>query len=158
MSFLETLVILIVAMIVLGPKRLPEVARKIGKWSGMIRRASDDFKRQLMTMDQTFEQTVTRETADLDRLVPDDELQETTSILDFNLPPPTTSPDDVWDTPAVPGGLAEEVQPAETVISTPEVATKPEIRLHPTSIVNDAPLVAPRSLGLSPTLPEKKRG
>ena len=44
MSFLETLVILLVAVVVLGPKRLPEAARKVGHWMGVLRRASDEFK------------------------------------------------------------------------------------------------------------------
>ena len=58
MSFLETLVILLVAVVVLGPKRLPEAARKVGHWMGVLRRASDEFKQQLMTMDQALEKQV----------------------------------------------------------------------------------------------------
>ncbi len=70
MSFVETLVILLVAVIVFGPKRLPEVARKVGKVVGAVRRAGDEFKHQLMTMDQQVTNAVT---ADVDQLVPTDE-------------------------------------------------------------------------------------
>lgn len=73
MSFIETLVILLVAVIVFGPKRLPEVARKIGKVTGALRRAGDEFRRQLMSMDQAVEAHVSNVTRDLDTLAPDED-------------------------------------------------------------------------------------
>jgi len=48
----EMLVLLVVILIVVGPKRLPEVARKLGRTMEMFRRAADEFKAQLMSMDQ----------------------------------------------------------------------------------------------------------
>ena len=41
----ELLVILVVALVVFGPRRLPDIGRKIGKGMADFRRASDDFKR-----------------------------------------------------------------------------------------------------------------
>lgn len=41
----ELLVILVVALVVFGPRRLPDIGRKIGKGMSDFRRASDDFKR-----------------------------------------------------------------------------------------------------------------
>ena len=41
----ELLVILVVALVVFGPRRLPDIGRKIGKGMAEFRRASDDFKR-----------------------------------------------------------------------------------------------------------------
>jgi Tat protein translocase TatB subunit len=70
-SFPEILVILIVAVIVLGPKRLPETARKIGRWVGVFKQAGDEFKRQLMTMDRMVDDSLNRATSDLDQLEPD---------------------------------------------------------------------------------------
>ncbi|HEX5366030.1 MAG TPA: Sec-independent protein translocase protein TatB [Acidimicrobiales bacterium] len=43
----ELLVILLVALIVLGPQRLPGAARQIGKVAGDLRRMSDGFQREL---------------------------------------------------------------------------------------------------------------
>jgi sec-independent protein translocase protein TatB len=43
----EIIIILFVALIVLGPKRLPEVARKIGKWTAELRAAANDIRRGL---------------------------------------------------------------------------------------------------------------
>lgn len=40
----EIVVILIVALLVFGPKRLPEVARSLGKSMGELRRTLDDIK------------------------------------------------------------------------------------------------------------------
>lgn len=48
----EWLVLGVVILIVVGPKRLPEAARKVGKMMEMFRRAADEFRRQLLTMDQ----------------------------------------------------------------------------------------------------------
>ena len=41
----ELLVILVVALVVFGPRRLPDIGRKLGKGMAEFRRASDDFKR-----------------------------------------------------------------------------------------------------------------
>ena len=41
----ELLLILVVALVVFGPRRLPDIGRKIGKGMAEFRRASDDFKR-----------------------------------------------------------------------------------------------------------------
>jgi len=48
----EWLVLLAVVLIVVGPKNLPAAARKVGSILSQLRRAADEFKRQLMTMDQ----------------------------------------------------------------------------------------------------------
>ncbi len=48
----EWIVLFVVVLVVVGPKRLPEVARKLGRMVQMFRRAADEFKDQIMTMDQ----------------------------------------------------------------------------------------------------------
>lgn len=54
----EWLVLLGVVLIVVGPKNLPAAARKMGQIMSQIRRAADEFKRQLMAMDQEVTRTV----------------------------------------------------------------------------------------------------
>ncbi len=44
----ELLIILAVALIVLGPKKLPEVARSLGRGLAEFRRASDDLRRSIL--------------------------------------------------------------------------------------------------------------
>jgi TatA/E family protein of Tat protein translocase len=51
----EILIILVIALVVFGPKRLPELGRTIGKGLGEFRRASNDLKRSLeeeITLDE----------------------------------------------------------------------------------------------------------
>ncbi len=48
----EWIVLFVVVLIVVGPKRLPEIARKLGRTMEMFRRAADEFKDQLLNMDR----------------------------------------------------------------------------------------------------------
>jgi len=54
----EWFVLLGVVLIVVGPKNLPAAARKLGQVMTNLRRAADEFKRQLMSMDQEVRSTV----------------------------------------------------------------------------------------------------
>jgi Tat protein translocase TatB subunit len=47
----ELILILALALIVLGPKRLPEVARMLGKGLSEFRRATDELKDELRQVD-----------------------------------------------------------------------------------------------------------
>ncbi len=46
-GFSEMLLIGLIALIVLGPKRLPEVARSAGQWAGKLRRFVENVKRDI---------------------------------------------------------------------------------------------------------------
>ena len=46
-SLPDGIVIFILALILFGPKRLPVLARELGKWVGEFRRASNEFKMQM---------------------------------------------------------------------------------------------------------------
>ncbi len=46
-SFWEFLLICMIGLIVLGPKRLPQVANQVGTWIGHARRMTRTLKRQL---------------------------------------------------------------------------------------------------------------
>jgi len=70
----EWVVLLAVLLVVMGPKRLPETARKIGSYYSKFRRAADSFKRQLMDMDSEFSRAVDNASRDFaDAARPPDE-------------------------------------------------------------------------------------
>ena len=48
----ELLVLFLVILVLFGPKRLPEVARSVGRVLDELRRASQDFKDQIMSIDE----------------------------------------------------------------------------------------------------------
>lgn len=58
LSSTELLFILVIALIFFGPRKLPQLARSIGKGMAEFRKASDDFK-------QTWEREVAMETSKL---------------------------------------------------------------------------------------------
>lgn len=43
----EMIVILVIALIVIGPQKLPELARSLGKGLAEFKRASEDFRRNV---------------------------------------------------------------------------------------------------------------
>ena len=65
----EWLVLLAVLLIVMGPKRLPSTARKIGAYYSKFRRAADSFKRQLMEMDYEMERELRKAEAEAKSIV-----------------------------------------------------------------------------------------
>ena len=63
----ELLMILLVVLVVFGPKRLPEFGRTIGKGLTEFRRASNDLKRSLeqdLTIDEHAERRPDRDVSD----------------------------------------------------------------------------------------------
>ena len=49
MSFSETIFLFFLALIIFGPKKLPEMARQAGRILAELRRASNEFKSQIET-------------------------------------------------------------------------------------------------------------
>jgi sec-independent protein translocase protein TatB len=49
MSFGDTAFIFILALLIFGPKKLPEIARQVGKWLAEFKRASNEFKAQIQS-------------------------------------------------------------------------------------------------------------
>jgi TatA/E family protein of Tat protein translocase len=48
---MELIVIFLVILVLFGPRRLPEIAKMVGKTLHELRRASEDFKDQVMSID-----------------------------------------------------------------------------------------------------------
>ncbi|HEU4931953.1 MAG TPA: twin-arginine translocase TatA/TatE family subunit [Pyrinomonadaceae bacterium] len=83
----ELLFILVVALIFFGPRKLPQLARSMGKGLAEFRKASDDFKR-------TWEREVALETAHLeDSTILEDERPPTYESIATSDSPVVESPD-----------------------------------------------------------------
>jgi Tat protein translocase TatB subunit len=65
----ELVLILAVALIVLGPKRLPEIARALGKGLAEFRRATDELKDEFRQIEREVEETSAQTTANDDSLL-----------------------------------------------------------------------------------------
>lgn len=70
----ELLLILVVALVIFGPRKLPQLSRSFGKSLANFKRASEDFK-------QTWEKEVARESAIKEALIGEGMLGEDRSIL-----------------------------------------------------------------------------
>jgi sec-independent protein translocase protein TatB len=46
-SFSDSIFLFLLALLLFGPKKLPVLARELGKWIGEFRRASNEFKMQM---------------------------------------------------------------------------------------------------------------
>src|SRR5687768_2413827 len=91
----ELMVIAVIALILFGPRKLPEIGRTVGKALGEFKRASDDFKR-------TWEYEV--------------ELERRKPALDAAAAAPTMIPDDADD-----AAVADADGPADDAQSAPEL-------------------------------------
>lgn len=53
-SFSEWAVLLVVFLIIMGPRKIPQTARTLGNYYSKLRRAAESFKRQLLDMETEF--------------------------------------------------------------------------------------------------------
>jgi len=76
----EILIILVVALIVIGPKRLPELARTLGKGLAEFRKAADDLQETVrMDLQKEKQEEFRQKYPDL---VPDEDEEESTPQVD----------------------------------------------------------------------------
>jgi sec-independent protein translocase protein TatB len=94
----EFIIILLVALVVLGPTRLPELARKLGEWTSELRAAARDIRRGLEDEVADIKKVGEDLKAPLDELkksseeVRKDIDQAGISRLDWNGPKPVSGP------------------------------------------------------------------
>lgn len=98
MSFSETIFLFFLALVIFGPKKLPEIARQVGKYLNEFRRASNEFKAQIEQEIAHLETEEKRQT-----ILPPKPVAGTTSRT-LNAAPPepskTDTPESQADTPA----------------------------------------------------------
>jgi sec-independent protein translocase protein TatB len=79
-SFTHIAIIFVIALLVFGPEKLPEIARHIGKALGDFRRASTDFRR-----------VIEQEFAEIERQAREKEEQERRKALEASNPAPANA-------------------------------------------------------------------
>jgi TatA/E family protein of Tat protein translocase len=133
----ELLFILVIALIFFGPRKLPQLARSMGKGLAEFRKASDDFKR-------TWEREVALETARLD----DNSMLEANSQPTYEPAHPVNEP--VVETPDPDLVVAR----TDTAAATPGTPT-PWVEAHPeTNVLAEA---APVKVPQTEPVPSRKQ-
>jgi len=110
MSFSETIFLFFLALIIFGPKKLPEIARQAGKLLNEFRRASNEFKAQIEQEIANLEVENRRQT-----ILPPSPPPEGTASRTLNAAPSEPSPTAVTSTAAAP---TESTPSAALVTST----------------------------------------
>jgi len=127
MSFSETIFLFFLALIIFGPKKLPEIARYVGKTLAEFRRASNEFKAQI-------EQEIANiEVEKRQTILPPSPAPEGTASRSLNAAPSEASPAQTTQAeaipPAGPGTLAASPTAAdddEPLFATSAAASTPE--------------------------------
>ena len=57
-GWFEILIIVILAIIIIGPKDFPKVLRKIGSWSGSVKRYFADLQKDFKDIEDTAENAI----------------------------------------------------------------------------------------------------
>ena len=99
----ELIVIFVVALLVFGPKRLPEIARSMGKGLGELKRALDGVKTQINS--ELHEVRDIKELKDLDPIALKNELfknEELFKVEEETAPPAPQKAEEIKEVPPEP--------------------------------------------------------
>ena len=125
-SFSDSIFLFVLALLLFGPKKLPVLARELGKWVGEFRRASNEFK---MQMEEEL------------RLSEQEERQKKIAAMEAAAPvaPPVDSPPKSY-LPEVEGESGETISSdivaepaAESAAEALPIATSGELQMMPPS-------------------------
>ncbi len=121
-SFSDSIFLFVLALLLFGPKKLPVLARELGKWVGEFRRASNEFK---MQMEEELRQA--------------EQEDRQKQIAAMEAAAPVTQPVEPIPHPHLPESVAQAEDAAETstAAETPEtpaplpIASSGELKIMP---------------------------
>jgi len=115
-GFTELLVIFVLALVVLGPEKLPRLAAQVGRWIGRARAMAKQFRDQL-------EDEVN--IADMNKWQKEQKKQEETRPADPAPPPESTSTENTSTENAASGDTSSTVTPGEPTASHAAASESP---------------------------------
>jgi len=137
LSMPDTLILMVLALVVFGPRRLPKIGRQLGKLMYEFRKASNDFKFQMEEELRQAEEADRRQKEEEERkralaaAPPQPQLEQTTSQT---VEPPPSAPE-AQSPPSV-----ESPYPSEsTYPDLAAEATRPEESIQPAAPEVDSP-------------------
>lgn len=119
-SFSDSIFLFVLALLLFGPKKLPVLARELGKWVGEFRRASNEFK---MQMEEELRQA---EQADRQKQIAAMEAAAPVAAIPEPEHPHLPAPAVETEAPFAPAAV-EETQPVTPV----PIATSGELSIMP---------------------------
>lgn len=139
----DSIFIFVLALVLFGPKKLPEIGRTVGKLLAEFRRASNEFKFQIQEEIRNMEDEERRKkleesraaaaaTAKSDAIPPPPEIVASTSTITEPSSTPTILPPSVGETVSAERPFATPVEPETLQVS-------PELALNSADLVQDAP-------------------
>jgi sec-independent protein translocase protein TatA len=111
----EIILILVLALIVFGPKRLPEIGRTLGKGMSEFRKASNDLKRTINAELALDEDEQTRHPRRMDAGPVASIVQALSPAQAAPLAPEPPASPDVWRPQEPPAGTVAQVSPGSPV-------------------------------------------
>jgi sec-independent protein translocase protein TatB len=132
-SFSDSIFLFILALLLFGPKKLPVLARELGKWVGEFRKASNEFKMQMEEELRVSEQADRqKQIAAMEAAAPVAPALEASTTTEAPALA-TDAPVEGAEVPAIPYGNLDGVRaPATTVIPAPlPIATEGEMKIMP---------------------------
>jgi len=134
LGFENSIILMVLALVIFGPRRLPEIGRRIGKVMYEIRKASNDFKFQMEEELRVAEEADRRKKE-----------EERLSTLASSQQPDAVSPapESASAAPAVNPYPAEIPYPPATAAATDAPAEEPYPRILPPSTGEPVPAAQP---------------
>ena len=100
----ELIIILVIALLVIGPHKLPELAKSLGKGLAEFKKASDDFQRNIQEESRKAEEKPAAPSAPAEQVAaaapPAEQVVTATSVEHADTtPPPAAQPAEKKDVP-----------------------------------------------------------
>jgi sec-independent protein translocase protein TatB len=142
-SFSDSIFLFVLALLLFGPKKLPVLARELGKWLGEFRRASNEFKMQMEEeLRQSEQEDRQKQIAAMEAAapvaqpvdsIPHPHLPETEPVVIEAAPPTDAAPEPMAESASEPLPIASsgelKIMPPATGLPTPR--TRIEAKRNP---------------------------